>query len=89
MTGLLLLFLPLAIGWSLIAWGLYRLLADGGATLVAITRWLELEPATTQWFADSLAAAGSPGRGLMLAIWAAGLLVLAGLAWLATPRRRS
>lgn len=85
----MILFLVLALVWSLIAFGLFRFLADGGASLVAITRWLELEPATTQWFADSLAAAGTPGRGLSLAIWAGGVLVIAAVAWLTAPRRRS
>jgi hypothetical protein len=89
MTGLLLVFLVAAALWSLIVLGLSRLLADGGASVVAITRWLELDPSTTQWFADSLAEADSPGRGLMFLIWATGVGVLAFLLWLATPRRRS
>jgi hypothetical protein len=89
MTGLVLFFLVATLLWSLLVLGLSRLLADGGASVVAITRWLELDPATTQWFADALAEAGSPGRGLMVLIWATGMGVLTFLVWLAASRRRS
>lgn len=78
-----------AVLWSLVAFGLFHLLADGGALLVALTRWLELDPAATQWFADSLSEAGSPGAGLALTIWGAGLVVLVALFALTSGRNRS
>lgn len=85
--ALALIFLVAGLVWTAVAFGLYLLLADGGASLVAITRWLDLEPATTQWFADTLALADLPARGLVLIIWSAGLALILWLAWLAASHR--
>jgi hypothetical protein len=89
MTARAFVFLAAALLWSLIALGLGQVLADGGASLVAFGRWLELEPASTQWVTDSLAEAGRPARGLVLLIWGLGLLVLLLLALLAGGRSRT
>jgi hypothetical protein len=50
---------------------------------VRLTRWLEMEPESTQWLADGLAMAGGLAQVLVLVGWGIGLAALAGVGWLA------
>ena len=72
----------LALAWSGVSWLLWRLAGAGGAVVVTITRWLELEPATTQWLADALDMAGDVIQLVVVLIWLIGLLVLLIALWL-------
>ncbi len=72
----------LALLWSGLFWLLWRLAGAGGAGVVAVTRWLELEPSTTQWLADALDMAGDLLQFVVVLVWLIGLLVLAIALWL-------
>lgn len=71
-----------ALLWSGLAWGLHALAGAGSAAVVRITRWLELEPESTQWLADGLAMAGDLAQMLVLIGWAIGLAALGSVGWL-------
>lgn len=71
-----------ALLWSGLAWGLHALAGAGSAAVVRITRWLELEPESTQWLADGLAIAGDLAQMLVLIGWAIGLAALGAVGWL-------
>lgn len=72
-----------ALVWSAIAWGLHALAGAGSPAVVRLTRWLEMEPESTQWLADGLAMAGGLAQVLVLVGWGIGLAALAGVGWLA------
>jgi hypothetical protein len=71
-----------AILWSLLGWFLHALAGSGSAAVVTVTRWLELDPASTQWIADTLALAGGIAQWLVILIWLMGLGLLGALGWL-------
>ncbi len=71
-----------ALFWSLLAWAFHSLAASGGAAVVTVTRWLDIEPSTTQWIADGLALAGGVAQWLVVLVWLVGIGVLALLGWL-------
>lgn len=74
--------LVLGLSWSGLSWMLFRLAGAGGATVVAITRWLEIEPSTTQWLADGLDLAGGVVQLLVVLVWLVGLSVMGICLWL-------
>jgi hypothetical protein len=65
-----------ALFWSLLAWALHAIAGSGSAAVVTVTRWLSLEPASTQWIADGLLLAGGVAQWLVVVIWLLGLGVL-------------
>jgi hypothetical protein len=80
--GLSLLVAVAAGGWSLACFGLYRLLAAGSPAVFAVTRWLEIEPDSTQWLADGLAEAAPLAAGIAITVWLVGAAGIALAAWL-------
>ena len=72
-----------ALVWSGLSWGLHALAGAGSPAVVRLTRWLEMEPESTQWLADGLAMAGGLAQVLVLIGWAIGMAALAGVGWLA------
>lgn len=68
--------------WSGFGWLLYRLAGAGGGAVVAVTRWLEIEPSATQWLADGLDMAGGILQAIVVLLWLAGILLLAAVFWL-------
>lgn len=69
--------------WSALAWFFYSLAGAGGAAVVGVTRWLEIEPSTTQWLADGLSMAGGVAQWLVVLGWLLGMIVLVAIARLA------
>lgn len=72
----------LGLIWSALGWMLYGIAGSGGPAVMAVTRWLDMEPARTQWLADGLAAAGGLAQGLVIAGWLLGLAVLGLIGWM-------
>lgn len=72
----------LGLAWSGLGWLLWRLAGAGGAAVVAVSRWLELEPSSTQWLADALDMAGWLAQLVVVLVWLIGLLVLVAMLWL-------
>lgn len=72
----------LGLAWSGLGWLLWRLAGAGGAAVVTVTRWLELEPSSTQWLADALDMAGWLAQLVVVLVWLIGLLVLVAMLWL-------
>jgi|FEC22Drversion2_1045045.scaffolds.fasta_scaffold00946_16 hypothetical protein len=72
-----------ALVWSGLAWVLHALAGAGSPAVVRLTRWLEMEPESTQWLADGLAMAGDIAQLLVLVGWAIGLAALLLVGWLA------
>lgn len=70
----------LGLIWSALAWFFYSLAGAGGAAVVGVTRWLEIEPSTTQWLADGLSLAGGVAQWLVVLGWLLGIIVLAVIA---------
>ncbi len=73
----------LALIWSALAWFIYSLAGAGGAAVVGISRWLDIDPSTTQWLADGLSLAGGVAQWLVGIGWLMGIIVLAVVARLA------
>ncbi len=83
MTRLAVILLGIALLlWSGIAWLLYALAGAGSSVVVHVTRWLDLEPGTTQWLADGLAAAGGVAQWLVVFIWLLGAAAIGVVGWL-------
>lgn len=78
------LLLAFAVGWSALLWFLVANAGQAAPAVVTLTRWLELEPQSTQWLADALAQAGTALRWLLGAVWIIGLAGLAAMARLST-----
>lgn len=74
--GLAILLGILAVIWSALAWFVWSLAGAGGAAVVAVTRWLEIDPSATQWLADTLSLAGGVAQWLVAFAWLLGMLVL-------------
>lgn len=72
-----------ALLWSGLGWALYALAGAGSPAVVRVTRWLEMEPESTQWLADGLAMAGDLAQLLVVIAWAIGMAALAAVGWLA------
>lgn len=72
----------LALIWSALAWLFFSLAGAGGAAVVAVTRWLDLDPLTTQWLADGLALAGGAAQWLVGIAWGLGMAVLGAIGWM-------
>lgn len=70
------------LAWTGLAWLLHSIAGSGGAAVVGVTRWLDLEPSSTQWIADGLSMAGGVAQWLVILVWLIGAGVLALLAWL-------
>ena len=70
-----------ALIWTAIAWLLHSIAGSGEAAVVTITRWLQIEPASTIWLANILAAIGGPTQVLVWIGWAIGMAGLALVAW--------
>ena len=69
MTRLAVILLGIALLlWSGIAWLLYALAGAGSSVVVHVTRWLDLEPGTTQW--------------LVVFIWLLGAAAIGVVGWL-------
>ena len=73
----------LGLIWSALAWFFYSLAGAGGAAVVSVTRWLDMDPSTTQWLADGLAMAGGFAQWLVVFGWVLGLVVLGLVGWVA------
>ncbi len=71
----------LALLWSLFGWMLHALAGSGSAAVVTLTRWLDLEPASTQWVADGLGLAGDVAQWLVVLVWLLGMAVLGLVGW--------
>lgn len=83
-----LVLLILGLLWSGLCWLLFKLAGAGSVAVVAVTRWLDFEPSSTQWLADGLAAAGGIAQAVVGLIWLLGAGALAVVALLvrkATP----
>lgn len=76
------LFGFLAALWSLFAWALHGLAGSGSAAVVTLSRWLDIEPASTQWLADGLAMAGGLAQVLVILAWLFGMAVLGLFGWM-------
>lgn len=76
-SGLWVLLGVLALIWSALAWFVWSLAGAGGAAVVAVTRWLEIDPSATQWLADTLSLAGGVAQWLVAFGWLLGMVVLA------------
>ena len=76
------LFGFLALLWSAFAWLLYALAGAGGAVVTHVTRWLEIDLATTQWLADGLALAGGMAQVLVIIVWLMGMGLILMFAWM-------
>lgn len=66
----------LGLMWTLVLGALFLLAGAGSVVVVQVTRWLDLEPASTQWLADGLDAAGAIARWLFAIVWALGVAML-------------
>lgn len=66
----------LGLIWSALAWFLYSLAGAGGAAVVGVTRWLDIDPSSTQWLADGLSLAGGVAQWLVGLAWVLGVIVL-------------
>ncbi len=67
--------------WSGLTWLAWTIAGAGEASVVTISRWLGLNPSSTQWIAEAFALAGGIAQGLIALVWVAGLGVIALLAW--------
>jgi hypothetical protein len=76
------LFGFLAALWSLLAWLLHGLAGSGSAAVVTLSRWLDIEPASTQWLADGLAMAGGLAQVLVVLAWLVGMGMLGLFGWM-------
>jgi len=82
MKGLLWSVVAVAgLAWTGLAWLLHSIAGSGGAAVVGVTRWLDLEPASTQWIADGLSMAGGIAQWLVVLVWLIGAGVLGLLMW--------
>ena len=70
------------LAWTGLAWLLHSLAGTGGAAVVSISRWLDIDPDSTQWIADTLALAGGIAQWLVLIVWLIGAAVVLMLGWL-------
>ncbi len=77
------------LAWTGLGWLFYTIAGSGGAAVVGVTRWLELEPASTQWIADGLSMAGGIAQWLVILVWLIGVGVLGLLAWLGSEAMNS
>ncbi|MBS3960698.1 MAG: hypothetical protein KGZ61_02515 [Sandarakinorhabdus sp.] len=83
MKGLLWTVVAVAgAAWTGLGWLLHSLAGSGGAAVVSVTRWLQLEPASTQWIADGLSLAGGIAQWLVILVWLIGAGALGLLAWI-------
>lgn len=73
------ILLLLGLAWTAVLATLFALAGKGGAIVVRVSRWLDIEPATTQWLADGLDSAGPAARWLFAIVWAAGVAALAAI----------
>ena len=71
-----------ALAWSGLSWLLWRVAGAGEAAVVTISRWLGINPASTQWIAELLALAGGIAQLLVAIVWLAGMALIWVLAWL-------
>jgi hypothetical protein len=76
------LLVGLALLWSLLAWAMHSLAGAGGAAVVTVSRWLQLEPSQTQWLADGFDLAGGAAQWLVVGVWLIGMALIAVLGWL-------
>jgi hypothetical protein len=76
------LFGFLAALWSLLAWLLHGIAGSGSAAVVTVSRWLDIEPSSTQWLADGLAMAGGLAQALVILAWLIGMAVLGLFGWM-------
>lgn len=76
------LFGFLAALWSLLAWLLHGIAGSGSAAVVTLSRWLDIEPASTQWLADGLAMAGGLAQVLVILAWLVGMGLLGLFGWM-------
>ena len=73
----------LGLFWSAVAWFVLLVAGAGGAVVVGVTRWLDLDPSATQWLADGLSMAGGLAQWLVVFGWALGMVVLGLVGWVA------
>ena len=73
-----------ALLWTSIAWLLHSIAGSGEAAVMTLTRWLQIEPASTIWLASILAASGGPTQVLVWIGWAFGMAGLGLVAWFGT-----
>jgi uncharacterized membrane protein YhaH (DUF805 family) len=73
----------LGLIWSALAWFIYSLAGAGGAAVVSVTRWLDIDPSATQWLADGLALAGGVAQWLVVFGWLFGVVILGIIGWVA------
>ena len=76
------LFGVLAALWTLFAWLLHALAGAGGAVVTNVTRWLQIDLATTQWLADGMALAGGMAQVLVIIVWLMGMGLILMFAWM-------
>lgn len=78
-------FAILGLAWTGLAVLLHDVAGSGAAAVVTISRWLQMEPSSTQWLADILHTAGGAVQLVVWLIWAVGI---AGLVTIGRTIRR-
>jgi hypothetical protein len=68
--------------WSLLAWVLHGIAGSGSAAVVTVSRWLDIEPSSTQWLADGLAMAGGLAQAMVIIVWLVGVGLLGLFGWM-------
>jgi hypothetical protein len=68
--------------WTGLCWAAVSLVEAGPRAVLAITRWVGLEPGQTQWLGDLLAIAGGLAATVVWIIWAIGVAVALAMAWM-------
>lgn len=70
----------LALAWTGVVFLLTQILAAGGAGIVRVSRWLSIDPARTQWLADTLDTVTTPVLVVVWIGWAVGMVALVAVA---------
>lgn len=71
-----------ALLWSGLGWLAWTIAGTGEAAVVTLSRWLQIEPSSTQWIAQAFALAGGIAQWLILLVWLMGMGVIGMLVWL-------
>ena len=71
-----------ALLWSALGWLAWTIAGKGEAAIVTLSRWLQIDPASTQWIAEAFALAGGIAQWLILLVWLMGMGIVGILTWL-------
>ncbi|WP_448580154.1 hypothetical protein [Thermaurantiacus sp.] len=77
----------IALLWSLPALVAWRALGAGSRLVFEAGKWFGYAPAQMVWLADIVEEAGPASRALLVAIWLAGLILLAVIGFLIARAR--